>query len=149
MPSEPLSRERIAACPFCGGEAELSKGPVSARVECSVCDAWGAVADDPSAAIAAWNRRTPQPAERHDCDTWRMEGIGCTDCNPTAQAIMRDAVERGMTLPCPNCGHGVVPAERPQRIERECGCVFEIDADETVAEAKLFTCIHHDGDDVE
>lgn len=57
--------EALAPCPFCGGEAETTLGPIPGKwgVWCKECDVWR---DDREAteadAIAAWNRRAALPA---------------------------------------------------------------------------------------
>ena len=63
-----MNEIKLKACPFCGGEAELTEFPLSCEVECSVCGATIAVTfgfnddDDEkisvrSELVKAWNRR--------------------------------------------------------------------------------------------
>ena len=67
----------LKPCPFCGGKAETTLGPIPGKwgTRCKVCDVWR---DDRVAteaeAIAAWNSRTVQAqidaaveAERERC----------------------------------------------------------------------------------
>lgn len=52
----------ILPCPFCGGEADLYRPPVSKwwRVECDSCGCQTEpFHDDLAGAIAAWNTRAP------------------------------------------------------------------------------------------
>lgn len=52
-------------CPFCGEEAETffpDPDDFSCVVECSDCGTSGMLYEDEKSAIAAWNRRTPEPA---------------------------------------------------------------------------------------
>ena len=56
------AEEKLLACPFCGGEAEVFSAMYAhrlngARVRCTRCWAITPVYKDDSEALAAWNRR--------------------------------------------------------------------------------------------
>lgn len=53
----------LKPCPFCGGEAELHVEGRLWTVDCiGECETEGFPAKSQAAAIAAWNRRAPDPA---------------------------------------------------------------------------------------
>lgn len=59
----------LLSCPFCGGEAHIdgtswrpTDGAEVAWVTCKRCDAYGPTLPLKEA-IAAWNRRTPEPGK--------------------------------------------------------------------------------------
>lgn len=61
--------DELKPCPFCGGEAHIdgtswrpTDGAEVAWVTCKRCDAYGPTLPLKEA-IAAWNRRTPEPGK--------------------------------------------------------------------------------------
>lgn len=61
-----MSGHELKNCPFCGGIAKVCEGP-NHRWWGTICDDCGVWRDDrhgtQAEAIAAWNRRTPDPAQ--------------------------------------------------------------------------------------
>jgi Lar family restriction alleviation protein len=57
-----MMSEELKKCPFCGGEAAMRHlENVSFYVVCTKCNAGIETYSDKDAAIAAWNRRAPEP----------------------------------------------------------------------------------------
>ncbi len=69
----------IKPCPFCGGEADYYGDHIEAAgfmVECNDCDVRTTRYGTLDRAIAAWNRRAPQPIQGFDAKTARrLEAI--------------------------------------------------------------------------
>ncbi len=92
----------------------MTRDEAQACGQCECCEAW----------------RRERDAVAHDCESWRMEGIGCADCNPLAQAAapvgeaerrftqreLAEAVIHGIRSArnqwvCPNCQAQSAPRE--------------------------------------
>lgn len=59
---------KITNCPFCGGSASVERSTIygvfySVRCADTACYGHSPYHQEPSAAIAAWNRRTPAPID--------------------------------------------------------------------------------------
>lgn len=59
-----MSFDRLAPCPFCGGQAFAGNDRTSILVRCSRCFAQGPARSSEKDAVEEWNRRR-QPAQPH------------------------------------------------------------------------------------
>lgn len=97
--------EKLKACPFCGGRAEIVSEYANAYyVECTNC--WASIPQNeatPENAIAKWNKRV-QP----DPDNWVMEDEDellweCPKCHIQFKLNSGNPEEHNMHY-CLNCG---------------------------------------------
>ena len=92
----------LKPCPFCGGEAETTLGPIPGKwgARCKECDVWR---DDREAAeaeaIAAWNARTVDPAAireaalREAADSLLEASVWCESQEQTTSAWHNGVVD--------------------------------------------------------
>ena len=69
-----MSERELLPCPFCNGVPEIHTQMVSRYqfVSCSRCNCDGPLKERTSAAISAWNRRSPsRPLILEEAATWR------------------------------------------------------------------------------
>jgi Lar family restriction alleviation protein len=61
--TQPMTDEQLAPCPFCGSAPELLLERQEVFISCPECDVCAPVMPR-AEAIAAWNRRVPEPWEK-------------------------------------------------------------------------------------
>jgi Lar family restriction alleviation protein len=80
----------LKPCPFCGNEYVQIKGRHCPWAQCHRCDAAGPRKADLHDAIAAWNRRTPAPANVCPLPKIQCSGeeapVGTFTCPPSCRA---------------------------------------------------------------
>lgn len=122
-----MNEEKILACPFCGGEGDLTTTTDDETIDyrhtviCSPgCGGSGPVAVSPSLAIMQWNERAGGREPEAAQNARNIVGsISANGCAPFAIAII-DAPAK-----CPKCGSRYV-SPTTGKVRNDCHCGGEL-----------------------